>query len=62
MVGSGEGAELLVVVGNSRRIFSVEVINGGGGYGIDTQITIIDNTGNGHWCKRKTNYKRRCDC
>ena len=47
MVGSGTGAELLIVVGNSRRIFSVEVINGGSGYGIDTQITIIDNTGNG---------------
>ena len=48
VVGSGTGAELLVVVGNSRRIFSVEVINGGSGYGVDTQITIIDNTGNGH--------------
>ena len=47
VVGSGEGAELLIVVGNSRRIFSVEVINGGSGYGVDTQITIIDNTGNG---------------
>ena len=47
VVGSGTGAELLIVVGNSRRIFSVEVINGGSGYGIDTQITIIDNTGNG---------------
>ena len=48
VVGSGTGAELLIVVGNSRRIFSVEVINGGSGYGVDTQITIIDNTGNGH--------------
>ena len=48
VVGSGTGAELLIVVGNSRRIFSVEVINGGSGYGIDTQIVIIDNTGNGH--------------
>jgi len=47
VIGSGEGAELLIVVGNDRRIFSVEVINGGSGYGIDTQITIIDNTGNG---------------
>ena len=47
VVGSGEGAELLIIVGNSRRIFSVEVINGGSGYGVDTQITIIDNTGNG---------------
>ena len=47
VIGSGTGAELLIVVGNSRRIFSVEVINGGSGYGIDTQITIIDNTGNG---------------
>ena len=47
VIGSGTGAELLIVVGNDRRIFSVEVINGGSGYGIDTQITIIDNTGNG---------------
>ena len=47
VIGSGTGAELLIVVGNSRRIFSVEVINGGSGYGADTQITIIDNTGNG---------------
>ena len=47
VIGSGEGAELLIVVGNDRRIFSVEVIDGGSGYGIDTQITIIDNTGNG---------------
>ena len=47
VIGSGTGAELLIVVGNSRRIFSVEVINGGSGYGLDTQITIIDNTGNG---------------
>ena len=47
IIGSGSGAELLIVVGNSRRIFSVEVINGGSGYTTDTQITIIDNTGNG---------------
>ena len=45
--GSGSGAELLIVVGNDRRIFSVEVINGGRGYDKDTTITIIDNTGNG---------------
>ncbi len=45
--GSGSGAELLIVVGNDRRIFSVEVINGGRGYDNDTTITIIDNTGNG---------------
>ena len=47
ILGSGSGAELLIIVGNSRRIFSVEVINGGSGYDTDTQITIIDNTGNG---------------
>jgi len=47
VVGSGSGAELLIVVGNSRRIFSVEVINGGSGYDLDTHVTIIDNTGNG---------------
>ena len=32
VIGSGTGAELFVVVGNDRRIFSVEVINGGSGY------------------------------
>ncbi len=48
VIGSGDGAELFVVVGNDRRIFSVEVINGGSGYDdIDTTISIIDNTGNG---------------
>ena len=47
VLGSGSGAELLIIVGNSNRIFSVEVINGGSGYDTDTQITIIDNTGNG---------------
>jgi len=48
VIGSGTGAELFVVVGNDRRIFSVEVINGGSGYDdVDTNITIVDNTGNG---------------
>ena len=48
VIGSGTGAELFVVVGNDRRIFSVEVINGGSGYDeINTNISIIDNTGNG---------------
>ena len=49
VIGSGQGAELFIVVGNSRRIFSIEVINGGSGYDENnTSITIIDNTGNGH--------------
>ena len=48
VIGSGTGAELLAIIGNDRRIFSVEVINGGSGYNeVDTNITIIDNTGNG---------------
>jgi hypothetical protein len=48
VIGSGTGAELFIVVGNDRRIFSVEVINGGSGYDpINTSISIIDNTGNG---------------
>ena len=48
VIGSGKGAELFVVVGNDRRIFSVEVINGGSGYDENnTSISIIDNTGNG---------------
>ena len=45
--GSGSGAELLVIVGNDRRIFSIEVINGGSGYDQHAGISIIDNTGNG---------------
>jgi len=45
--GSGSGAELLVIVGNDRRIFSIEVINGGSGYEQHAGISIIDNTGNG---------------
>ena len=48
VIGSGTGAELFIVVGNDRRIFSVEVLNGGSGYNeTDTNISIIDNTGNG---------------
>ena len=48
VIGSGQGAELFVVVGNDRRIFSVEVIDGGSGYDENnTSISIIDNTGNG---------------
>ena len=45
--GSGSGAELFAIVGNDRRIFSIEVINGGSGYDDTTGITIVDNTGNG---------------
>ena len=45
--GSGSGAELLVIVGNDRRVFSIEVINGGSGYEQHAGISIIDNTGNG---------------
>ena len=45
--GSGSGAELLVIVGNDRRIFSIEVINGGSGYDQHAGISITDNTGNG---------------
>ncbi len=48
VIGSGTGAELFIVVGNDRRIFSVEVINGGSGYDENnTSISIIDNTGHG---------------
>ena len=45
--GSGSGAELFAIVGNDRRIFSIEVINGGSGYDDTTGITVVDNTGNG---------------
>ena len=38
VIGSGTGAELFIVVGNDRRIFSVEVINGGSGYDPITQV------------------------
>ena len=45
--GSGSGAELFAIVGNDRRIFSIEIINGGSGYDDTTGITVVDNTGNG---------------
>ncbi len=45
--GSGSGAELFAIVGNDRRIFSIEVINGGSGYDNATGLTVVDNTGNG---------------
>ena len=45
--GSGSGAELFAIVGNDRRIFSIEVINGGSGYDESTGLSVIDNTGNG---------------
>jgi len=45
--GTGSGAELLAIVGNDRRIFSIEVINGGSGYDETTGLTVVDNTGNG---------------
>ena len=45
--GSGSGAELFALVGNDRRIFSIEVINGGSGYDESTGLSVVDNTGNG---------------
>ena len=45
--GSGSGAELFAIVGNDRRIFSIEVISGGSGYDESTGISVVDNTGNG---------------
>jgi len=45
--GTGSGAEFLPIVGNDRRIFSIEVLNGGSGYDETTGLTVVDNTGNG---------------
>ena len=45
--GTGTGAELLPIVGNDNRIFSIEVINGGSGYDETTGLVVVDNTGNG---------------
>ena len=45
--GVGTGAVVKPIVGNDRRIFSVEVLNGGSGYETNTQVTIIDNSGHG---------------
>jgi len=45
--GSGSGAELFAIVGNDRRIFSIEVISGGSGYDESTGLSVVDNTGNG---------------
>ena len=45
--GTGTGAELLPIVGNDNRIFSIEVIKGGSGYDETTGLVVVDNTGNG---------------
>ena len=45
--GPGTGAEVLPIVGNDNRIFSIEVINGGSGYDETTGLVVVDNTGNG---------------
>jgi len=45
--GVGTGAVVKPIVGNNRRIFSVEVLNGGSGYDSSTKITIFDKSGHG---------------
>jgi len=45
--GTGTGAELIPIVGNDNRIFSIEVIDGGSGYDETTGLVVVDNTGNG---------------
>ena len=45
--GNGSGADLLLVVGNDSRIFSVDVIAKGSGYDNDTSIAVVDNSGYG---------------
>ena len=45
--GTGTGAELLPIVGNDNRIFSIEVLKGGSGYDETTGLVVVDNTGNG---------------
>jgi hypothetical protein len=45
--GVGTGAVVKPIVGNDRKIFSVEVLNGGSGYNSSTRITIFDRSGHG---------------
>ena len=45
--GVGTGAVVKPIVGNNRKIFSVEVLNGGSGYDSSTKITIFDRSGHG---------------
>ena len=49
--GNGSGADLLLVVGNDSRIFSVDVIVKGSGYDNDTSIAVVDNSGYGSGVK-----------
>ena len=45
--GVGTGAVVKPIVGNDRKIFSVEILNGGSGYDSSTKITIFDKSGHG---------------
>ena len=45
--GVGTGAVVKPIVGNDRKIFSVEVLDGGSGYNSSTKITIFDKSGHG---------------
>ena len=45
--GVGTGAVVKPIVGNDRKIFSVEILDGGTGYDSTTSITIVDKSGHG---------------
>ena len=45
--GVGTGAVVKPIVGNDRKIFSVEILDGGSGYNSTTSITIVDKSGHG---------------
>ena len=45
--GVGTGAVVKPIVGNDRKIFSVEILDGGSGYDSSTKITIFDRSGHG---------------
>ena len=45
--GVGTGAVVKPIVGNDRKIFSVEILDGGSGYDSSTKITIFDKSGHG---------------
>ena len=45
--GVGTGAVVKPIVGNDRKIFSVEILDGGSGYNSSTKITIFDKSGHG---------------
>ena len=53
VVGEGEGAKLLPIVGSNTHIFSVEIVDGGSGYDSSTTVAIVDKTNHGSGANAK---------